>query len=813
MIKFALISVSTFLSLYSSSSWAQNNAAQLLLTAYSAQCPSVVNRQVQGSLVNVQALRSVVEQFKAQSQCFGAQSLSPILQQYNQTYEDYQVYRGDRDERLSIQKKIALYTSMMNDPNLSGSQISFLQNEIVYAQADLIGLETRISRFDQLQGRAPRAADATVQAITQFLGSWGSANQCFTERRSLAASLLSNTFMATSAFAAPATSLALAAVGLTIESLNRFLNDFKMNNLLSSVDDVQLPLAMACVSEAVSNQYCEASDTARLLRTYGLDAGAGNIDRQYEGLDLMARHLNRLDHWLKEVFAGSAITSEGDLINREKPILQAQLLEKIRRYMQTYGTIRDELYQSITSPAERSDAIALGIENLVYIMLSPNLNPAPPSGFGGSSSSVENPIFLTRDARLLAFQLFDENISDTPLCASGNPCTRLSDYIRFKALTLTLSDWQNSLSNALLVVERSLEIVNIARSRTISVDAFTVLVGANQDFRGDTNALQGLIKIVENADRITSYLTQLGCSEKPGDCDQDGAAVFTHRYFPQLMNINITKELTQKVIQLIGEAYTPRSLINDSLPQECQLPTETLRGAGNGFEVKSLQITSCITRLLKLAERGNDVYFTKVRSMIAYEMEARFVSGEFTNDIDELIGATRGDLVNSLLQSLYPSGDGSLPQIMSGLESAKYLSQETLYSFYTIFEKHIEEQFEEGPRNHFQMDELCLRFIPYFMRLGEKDKFARVVEEKCSRVRLQFYDNGPSIAFSDLVSSSASRGPLGGRRFSYMPRPGKTQDDVFCALRRYNRQNYLYEQQRRSKDQKFKTHFDFVEYF
>jgi hypothetical protein len=803
-----ILSVVLFLGLQQA--YGQNNAAQLLLGAYASQCPSVVNRQVQGSLINVQALRSVVEQFKAQSQCSGAQTLSPILQQYNQTYEDYQVYNNDRDLRLSIQRKIALYTSMLNDPGLSGSQIGFLQDEIIYAQADLIGLETRISRFDQLQGRAPRAADATVQAITQFLGSWDGSNQCFTERRSLAASLLSNTFMATSAFAAPATSLGLAAAALTIESLNRFLNDFKMNNLLSEVDDIQMPLAMACVSEAVTNQYCEAHDTARLLRSYGLDSSGGHIDRQYEGLDLMARHLNRLDHWLKEVFAGSAITSEGDLINREKPILQAQLLEKIRRYMQTYGTIRDGLYQSISSPNERSDAIAIGIENLVYIMLNPSLNPGPNYS---SSTSIENPIFLTRDSRLLAFQLYDDNISDTPLCASGMPCSRLSDYIRSRGLTLTFSDWQNSLSNALLVVERSLEIVNIARSRTISVDAFTVLVGANQDFRGDTNALQGLIKIVENAERIGDYLTELGCQSRAQDCDQDGHALFTHRYFPQLMNINITKELTEQVIQLIGEAYTPRSLNSNALPQECQLPNETFRGVENGFEAKSFQITSCITRILKLAERGNDVYFTKVRAMIAYEMEARFVSGEFTNDTADLIGATRGDLVNSLMQSLYPSGDGSLPQIMSGLESAQYLSQETLYSFYKVFEKHIEEQFEEGPRNHLQMNELCLRFIPYFMRLGEKDKFARTVEQKCARARLQFYDNGPSVAFSDLVVSSSSRGPLGGRRFSYEPRNGRSQSDVFCALRRYNRKNYLYEQQRRSKDKSFQTHFDFVEYF
>jgi hypothetical protein len=793
--------------------YAQNNSGQILLTAFQGRCPGVVNRQHTGGLANIQALRSIVEQFRTNDRCFGGNALDSVIGQYNRAYEDYEVYRNRENDKLTLERKIALFTTLLNEPGISTTQIQFLQNEIIYAQADLIGLQTRQSRFSELSGRTPRAADQSLQAINQFLATLANNSSCFSDQRSLAASLLSNSFMATSAFVAPATGLALALGAMTIESLNRFLTDLKFNNLLGSIDEIQMPLALSCAHEAMTTQYCEAFETQSLLRSYGLDR-TNPASRQFEGLDLLGRHLSRLDHWLKEVFAGSAITSEGDLINREKPILQAALLEKIKRYLSTYGTIRNDLYASLHNSQERSDAIAIGIENLVLIMQSPSLNPRP-TGFSNNSSEVENPIFLTRDARLLPFQLLDPSLTNIPDCPNSSglmsPCQRLTDYVRNRGILLTQGQWQTSLTNALTVVEAILELVNLDRARTISVDAFTVLVAANQDYRGETNPLQALIKISDNADRIRDYLSAIGCEDRPRDCDAQGRPRFTHRYFPQLTNIDRTQELTLKVIDLLEEAYTPRSLTPDLLPLECRPQSEALLNSFDGPEAKSFQITSCITRLLKLAERGNDVFFTKVRSMVSYEMEARFARGELTDDVDALLSATRSDLVQTLLQTLYPQGEGSLAQITQGLESSMYLGRAALFEFYDIYSKQLEAFFEQGHIPHLNTAEYCLRFIPYFTSLGEKDKLARKVWDKCQNISLQFYADGPVLRFRDLVQGSSGRGPLGGQRFSLHARAGVNETALLCGLRRYYRGNYLYEQVRKQKDEKFTPMFDFVE--
>lgn len=802
--------------LFASKLHASATPSELLLNAFSNQCPSVVNRQVQGSLVNVQALGSVVEQFRAESQCFGASSVSPFVGQYNRLYEDYEVYRSTRDDRLALERKMALFTTLLNDPGINAQQIEYLQSEILYAQSDLVNLQSREQRFGELSSRTARGADQTVQAVNQFFGGWSNNNACFVNRRSLVASLLSNTLLSTAAFAAPATALGLATGGLVVESLNRFLNDFRFNKLVGAVDEAQLPLALSCVTEAMTSQFCQAVETQKLIDVYRRDLPTTINERQFAGLDLLSRHLSRLGVWLQEIYAGSAITSEGDLVNREKPILQAILLEKIKRYVQTYGTIRADLFETIASPNERSSAIAIGISSLVTIMQSPSLNPG--ADMRPQSSEVENPIFISRSRSLLSYQLLDPSLTTVPNCGNaGFACESLREYVAFKGIVLTAQNWQTAVNNALDVVNTTLEIVNQERARTISVDAYTVIVAANLDYRGETNPLQGLIKIIDNGERISDYLSAIGCEERPRDCDENGVPRFTHRYYPQIINTQRTVELTEQVIFLIEEAYHPRALDLGAWPLDCRSPIEPLIATQDTIENKSFLVTSCISKILNLAERGNDVYFTKVRAMVSYEMEARFSRGELDQDVSELISATRGDLVQSLQTALNPSNEGTLAEVYSSLESSKYISRKTLQAFYQLFEKEIEKLFEDPAAPYLQEDQLCLRLVPYLLAIGPKEKIGRKIYNRCRLVGLQFYQGGPSVRFDDIITMNQGRGPLGGQRNEFHTRAGISEADAYCALRRYQRQNYLLEQQRRNRNSKTleetPSAFQFVENF
>ena len=288
-----------------------------------------------------------------------------------------------------------------------------------------------------------------------------------------------------------------------------------------------MPTAIRCLSRAITSNYCQSDENIELIDTYLNDVE--DDDDNLEGIELLTRHLGQLNTWLREVFAGTAITSEGDLANRERPILQSELLEK------SYG---------ISKPTERLDDNFLMIfkhrekkvkllpSQLVTLLKSCKAQLSPQHREEEIPGVQEIQIRLkTLYSSLVIKNSFLTNymtpsLSNIPLCnAAGaeRPCSSLLEYTRVKGIALNINDWNDSLTNALGVVQEVLNQVNIQRARTVSVDAFGVIVRSNRDFNGETNALEALNKIkkmplelsaislllMRNHLLITNYLHQL----------------------------------------------------------------------------------------------------------------------------------------------------------------------------------------------------------------------------------------------------------------------------------------------------------------
>ena len=134
-----------------------------------------------------------------------------------------------------------------------------------------------------------------------------------------------------------------------------------------------------------------------------------------------------------------------------------------------------------------------------------------------SSSDVENPIFQTKTKELMPFELYKPGAFATvPLCGN-NYCT-LTEYLAKEGITLGVTNWDESLVNAQKIIETSINTVNIQRAKTVSVDAYSILVNAKRELKGETNAYNGLVKIRNNADRIIDgsvITTRVGtCSQR-----------------------------------------------------------------------------------------------------------------------------------------------------------------------------------------------------------------------------------------------------------------------------------------------------------
>ncbi len=802
-----LLAITTALLMRSQSLWAQQTPAETLLSAYASQCPNVLTQSVRGSLLSVQNLASVIAEFKADTNCFGASSVSNVVTSYDRLYQEYEVYQSDSNSRAALEHRMAQYTNMLADPSLSTEERSFLANELLLAQADLINMEAEVKRFGLFSSRYATGASTMLGSVEGFLGSWASNPACFNGKNYLLASLLSNSLMSAAAFSAPGTRLALSSAAVVVQTLSKYIHDFKLNKDIAKLDDIKLPLAISCVSEALSNQFCEADESMDVVDQFRDDLNSD--EPQFEGLELLSYHLTELGHWLSEVYAGSAITSEGDLVNREKPILQAEFLQKVRRYTQTFATLRQRIFENINSSNDKSEAIAIAISSLVMIMENPSLTPSPSNSWSSSSSSVENPIFVSRDRQLLPYKLYDETISSVPVCPeTQSSCSNLLEYVRSKGLTLNLSDWARAVNAAVAVINETLDIVNLERARTVSVDSYSVLVRANRDFRGEANAIQGLIKVLDNAKRIEGVLYDIGCRLSDRGC-QSGEAGFTHRYYPQIVNVRRTSELTETVLSLIEEGFRPGPIDNDKLPRECRSAAETLRTLGievEGDEVdnKSFTITSCITNLLKLAERGNDVYFSKIRDMVSYELEARFAAGDFSENVEDILMATRSDLVSTLLNSYSTASQSiSLAEVYQGLQTTKTLTRKTFDQFMEVFEKPVIKGLKNPDMTKDEVAAYCFRMLPYLE--NKKDDFIKEIYDTCEDAKLNFYENGPTLKWSHHVVNYRSNSGL--RRQVYAVNPKKSREDRFCAYRQYMRKNRLMEQRRTRRHSVFKEDF------
>ncbi len=767
--------------------------ASMIIETFKSQCPSVVTRHVQDSISNVQNLISTVRRLKENSQCFGVTGVEQTLMSYDRIYQEYLVYEQEEASRRSLESQVARLSTLLSSGGLSLPIETYLENEIYNSQVELISVESDLERFSSFSNNKSLVASQMLSGVEGLIATAVTNPSCFDGSGNVVSGLASNSLLAAAAFTEPGTSLILSTLGVIIKSIRKFIHDSKFDNAVEAFDNINGATAVRCVSQALTDKYCEASDTMSLLDMYREDRDESSS--KLKGIALLSYELTHLNHWLKEVYAGSAITSEGDLVNREKPILESELLKKAIRYLQTYKIETEKTLNKIKSDDQRREAIAIAISNLVSVMKTPSLTPAS-NQFGSRSDGIQNPIFLTRSESLLAYQLLDPSIIQTPECSDGgDPCRSFISYVRYEQISLNLSDWANAVSNALAIVQEVLDNTNIERAQTVSVDAYSVVVGANADRNDGPNALQGLIKIREYSNEVMEELTTGSCQSSNDDnCyaldDGTAAPEITHPYYPQIINIERTKILTEKIIDLIKEAYHPRSITEDNLPIECQTTNEIAEFSASGddpLESKSFKITSCITRLLKLDERGNDVYFSKVRSVVDYDFQAKFKSGEFKNNIDEILVDTRSDLVSSL-RSTFTQGSEelSLGEIYTGLETAMSDSKQSYEEFMRFYGKGVASALRRNDMGEREVADLCFRTMPALTESNQS--LFKLAWTKCNKVAVNFYKDGPTLRWKDFIKW---RNGKQGKSSIFFLDPNKSFRQRYCSLRNYHRSNRI----------------------
>lgn len=773
--------------------------SELLLGSFGFQCPQVVTRDVGATIQNLTSLKVVIEELKTDADCGNTNQLNAVFGRYQSLYEDFEAQNYDKQNRIELEKRIAQYTQMLSDASTSAELRTKISEDLVLAQADLINVRARLKRFEVFSGKEARAANQLIMATDQYVASLNQNPKCLEKKGAKVASLVSNVLITTAAFANPGTALALAASGVIVQTAGTYLKNKKFDDAVDASDLALFPIAMRCVSQAMTEQYCAMNETLNVLETRKLDIENMSIAKKpdLEGLNLLSYQLTGLTRWLEEVYSGSEITSEGDLVNREKPILQAELLKKIKMYAEAFASINTQNLLEIRNEKERSNAIALLIEKLANLMNNPSLNPTSNRGYGGDSgSSVQNPIFATRTLESLPFEIYRPGgFSSIPTCGVMN-CS-FSQYIATNNILLSLDNWSAALKNANFIIQGALDRVNIERSKKISVDAYRIMVNANRDLKGELNALRGLKKVSEVSSKVASRLLGYGCQEKANNCE--GSA---NPYYPQVTNILKTKALTDTVAELILESFEPRTIEVGALPQDCRSANFNFNlapgeSSDDMMENKSFQIISCISKLLKLEARGVDVYLTKIKDMVAYDLEARLKKGELDGAVASVVDATKSDLVQSILNS-YRTTDSSLSidEILIGIDTSKNNIIKSLDIFTEYTASEIKKVVQDAKFSALEKRDFCLRLLPFLRE--ENQDLLKNAHALCSGVEMQAYKKGPMIKFSDYVQKVELKKGLFKNQSKYVS--AKRLEQQICDYRQYSKNNRLLDEQIRQKN-------------
>lgn len=787
-----------------SSLQASFDPAEVLLSTFRSQCPNVVSFSGSATLL-LNGYKNALLELKNNEACSGVGAGLSSFANFEKAFTTYELYRTAKLDKAAKEKMVAQYTLYLaqNQMSLSSDETAYMEEQIYINQGEIIALNSEISRFESMGQGFEQGANSFLMSFNDLIGAIGSSNQCLNKTSGLYGSVLGNALSIAGLYQTPATALTMSLAGAVTKSVSSFIRDAEYLKSFEEMDSVLWPEAFRCVSEAMTKNYCESLQTQNLFEEY-LNQEKENYSI-FEGVDLLNHGIKGLDEWLVQVFAGSPITSQGDLTDREKPILQAELLGRIVRYMQGYKTIKDTDLDSISDPSLVSNAVYGAFVGLSYIMRNPaTLNPSTVENqcWENCNSAVQNPIFTARTQTLLLFQMLGLNEIPAECRIDGEVtvCSSLKLYLDQKGIKLNLSDWMRAYNNAQQVVADSLKQVNEVRAKTVSFDPVGLFVLANRKFSNRTNATGGLLKILKAAQNAYNYIQNVACEEEAEYCE-DGVPTWENSYSLQLEDINETIKLTKTVLELVREAANPRDIADfEGLPDRCQKTPDLdiFFTIDSKRKEKAFILSSCITDILELAERGNDIYFSKVRRFVSMELEARLLKGELSTSMSDILKATRDDLVDRLTSSITMSSQVSIGQIQTGLDSNMDITLKTMDLFQDKFTKYIVKAVNDPNNSPRVTAEMCFRALAYVGRNQPvKDeqrgdsRFLSDIWDTCYNASLNEFSNGPVLKWKEFVTKSKK-----GLKIEY--KPTKERMDLVCVLDNFFIENKLIRERKKN---------------
>lgn len=773
---------------------ANANVSSQLLDAFSGQCPRVNNVIIDTARGNLLTLQQVIQDLQSDPECgalaYNLNNISILSRNIN----DFENEKSSKRDLIAEQKKIAFYNSLLVDDNFSDQSYD-IKTDIINSQANAIQLKSNIGYYTKASNRHARNAMGAVNGIMDYLQQVQATPSCFKNRSLRLSSLIGQTLSVASVFMSPGAAVATSAAGILTQGVGLFIRNHKYKKLDSFFNSQQMGLAIECTLSALTSQYCEADNAMTLINKREEDRNSfikiteqlkDGQKKSLEGIELLSKHLDNLDSWLIEVYAGSPISSEGDRINRERPMKQKNLLEEIDRSIDSFEVSQNEkikiLYSSSPSREQKRDFILQSIAKLNSKLLY-----APGSMDG--SSSIENPVQANNDDTTIAFYLFTGEM-DRPFCGTDSNrhlCHKLDTWLKENpSIIVSIDHWRKSVERSKVLIKKEMNLVLLLLARVQNVSPIESLTNVTVKKNRRTSAYRALVKIRDNAQRISEYL------DKHIQNDSDDIVFRAQRF-----KVDLTLLKTNKVISLVKqglmienstEIELPRECIPEELDQENKLVSSDINT--NKIKEAAYQILGCINKLLKLTERGSSAYFEEIRSMVRYEIDAKLEANELNEELNDFILMSREDVVSALLSTYGSEPSQNMDDVINSLLTAQELTVTSLENFFEKFSGHVADLIDSPKTSERLKNRLCIWILSKpdekmsLLGMGKNRKKSHVTKKERSQIK----------RLSKTVRKSCQSAKVKSFyniELEFNKLRSKSQNKRMCSFWRYYRQNDL----------------------
>ncbi len=332
-----------------------------ILSSFGNLCPQTMNKITRPGFNELDDFKKLLVKEKDNDKCFSKDSsvLQSLEDKYNNLKGSYSDYFSQQDKITADHAKLNYYLTALKveqskDPaDQDQDRIDDLKQKIVDMQAQLADDYDALNDLKQHQSKISKITGNFLSdlklANTTLLNDLPQENRedCAAPVTHFVSSLFSNVFSAASTFVGPEWGIALQGGAVLADDVGRIINERKWTERFNKIDDQRKIVGYSCLSEALSNQYCDLQEKQILIKDY-INSNFG--DR----------------HPILESQLHSEVSSIADYAKDVQSLITQQNL--------SFTAIVEQLFQA--SEGDRSVKVVLSdIENSLQWMTTQKINP------------------------------------------------------------------------------------------------------------------------------------------------------------------------------------------------------------------------------------------------------------------------------------------------------------------------------------------------------------------------------------------------------------------------------------------------------